>query len=147
MDRLVHDRILRHVHKGAVDEEGRVQRDERVVLESGEPSEIFLEGPRFLPKHLREGCNPNPFRKRPKVRQARRIPTVHEHQAARLQDTEGERFEFLCHDPIGPAGDGRFEGDAKEGREVREPPFLVSLRGETDGLEPFDRGPADSTKP
>src|SRR5438552_17540787 len=108
---------------------------------------MFHMGPLSSRKHRVEECDPKLYQMRPKLRMARRIAPVQEDQAARVQDAEGERFEFLCHDPIGPADDGRFEGDAKEGREVREPPFLVSLRGETDGLEPFDRGPPNATKP
>src|SRR2546427_12478560 len=58
MDRLVHDRILRGVHISTVDEESRVQRDERNLLEKGETGEILFEGPRVLAEDPREGRHP-----------------------------------------------------------------------------------------
>src|SRR2546427_12284254 len=62
MDRLVPDRILRDGHIGTVDEEGRGQRDERILLETGEPGEIPFEAPGGLTEDLGEGLGPGTFR-------------------------------------------------------------------------------------
>src|SRR5213078_4044974 len=146
MNRFLHDGPLRNLDVTSVGEEGRVERDERVVLVLRMPREILLDAPRIVPQDLGEGGDPYPLRERTQVGEAGRELPVREHEATRLQDAEREGFEALLHDAIGPAQDRRLEWNAKEGRKVREPPVLVLLGGKARGLEAGDGLLADRTE-
>ena len=147
VNRFLHDGAFRDLDVASVGEEGRVERDERVVLVLRVPREVLLDAPRIAPQDLGEGGDPHALRERTQIREAGRELPVHEHEASRLQDAEQEGFEPLRHDAIGPTQDRGLEWHAKEGREVREPPVLVLLGGETHGLEAGDGFLTDRTEP
>src|SRR5436190_23822272 len=121
MNRFLHDGPLRNLDVTSVGEEGRVERDERVVLVLRMPREILLDAPRIVPQDLGEGGDPYPLRERTQVGEAGGELPVHEDEATRLQDAAGAGFDALRHDAIGPGQNRGLRWQAKEGRGVREP--------------------------
>src|SRR5467141_1517692 len=143
MNRLLDNRVARHFDVRPVEEKRGVQSDERIVLKTGVAGEMFLDGARVGAKHLRDGCDPHAFRERAQVRKTRRIPPIHEHESARLQDSEGEGLELLGDDAIGPPQDRGLEWNLEDCGEVRVLPVLVFLGGKTEGLKTPDGGLSD----